>query len=359
MRKFISVLLAFLFMLSAPGVLLRSSAAAAGTFASCAADADSAIVFDQDARRIIYAKNEEKKVAPASLTKLLTAAVALKYVSPKKLFTVGSEQYLVHYYSSLACISIGEKLTLRQLVYAMLLPSGNDAAYAVAVNVARIVSGNTSMSDTDAVNYFCSLMNDYAKHIGAKSSHFINPDGWDETEHYSTAYDLMEITRTAFCYQTIVDALSTQDITITASTGQTHVWYSSNYLIREQSPYYNKYVVGGKTGTTNNAGYCLTARAVKNGKGYIAVALNCPNEDSRFRTVSGLLNVAISGRPAGDVNGDYEVTAADARLALRITVGLSSANSTRMKYGDLDKNGEITPGDARNILRLSVGLPKN
>ena len=95
--------------------------------------------------------------------------------------------------SSLCLIKAGHRLKLRDLLTGMLMCSGNDAAYTVAVNVARDVSGDRSMSDADAVAYFVQLMNDYAIQIGASNSNFTTPDGWDHTQQHTTICDLARI----------------------------------------------------------------------------------------------------------------------------------------------------------------------
>ena len=282
--------------------------------------------------------------------------VALKYASANTVFTVGSEQNLVHMYSSLCFIEKGEKLTLQHLIYGMLIPSGNDAAYTVAVNIARIASGKYSMSDREAVSYFCDLMNDYAKSLGAKNSNFINPDGWDETVHYSTARDLLLITDKALKFKTIADTVCLASVSVTVKSGQTHSWSNSNYLLHRYSPYYYQYATGVKTGTTNNAGYCLSARAEKDGKGYIAIVLKCPTERDRFSAAALLLDLALRGRPKGDIDGDYAVTTIDARLALRLAIDIGSPSDEALTYGDIDDDSVITTSDARSILRISIGL---
>lgn len=157
----------------------------------------SGIVYDLTEQQVLFSKNPDERVYPASLVKLVTACTALKYVSKDTVFTVGSEQELVRQHSSLCLILKGHRLTLEDLICGMLMSSGNDAAYTIAVYVARTLS-EEDMTDEQAVLYFCGLMNDFAAQQGMSNSHFTNPDGWDDSNQYSTASDLLKI---AVCAQ--------------------------------------------------------------------------------------------------------------------------------------------------------------
>ncbi len=129
-----------------------------------------------ETKEMLFNYKNEEKIAPASLAKLLTACVALFYVDPEIEFDVGTELSLVKPHSSLCLIKKGHRLTLNDLITGLLLPSGNDAAYTIAVNVARKVSGE-NLPDKEAVLFFCRLMNSFAKLIGMKDSNFTSPDG--------------------------------------------------------------------------------------------------------------------------------------------------------------------------------------
>lgn len=356
MKKALSVLLVVFMLVT--GLLINTSAADVvyHSFEECAANAGAAILYDENNRTVLYEKNADEKIAPASITKLVTAMVALKYASANTVFTVGSEQNLVHMYSSICFIEKGEKLTLQHLIYGMLIPSGNDAAYTIAVNIARIASGDPSMSDRSAVSYFCDLMNDYAKGLGTENTNFINPDGWDETEHYSSARDLLLITNKALKFKTIVDTVGMASVSVTVKSGQNHYWTNSNYMLHRYSQYYYQYATGVKTGTTDNAGYCLSARAEKDGKGYIAIVLKCPTERDRFSSAALLLDLALRGRPKGDIDGDYAVTSIDARLVLRLSIDIGTPTEEAVEFGDMDGDGVISTSDARSILRKAIGL---
>ena len=126
-----------------------------------ASDMNACVAYDITGDKLIFSKNSSAKISIASTTKIVTSLVALQNADPEEIFTVGTELNLVKPNSSLCFISKGQQLKLKTLIAGMLLPSGNDAAYTVAVNIARKHSGNSSMSDSDAVSYFCK----YAAHV--------------------------------------------------------------------------------------------------------------------------------------------------------------------------------------------------
>lgn len=349
-KRIVSLLLitTLLFVCAAP------PASAAG-FDEYAPYFRNALFYDVTQNKVLYSKAPNELVQIASLTKLATAAVALSFVPETTVFTVGSELDLVHTGSSLCHISKGQQLTLKTLIYGLLIPSGNEAAYTIAVNVARLVSGS-SLTDRQAVGYFCSLMNSFAVSAGAYSTNYDNPDGWDSDSNFSTANDLLKITQAALTYPLIRQAVAISMITVRLSDTVTTTWTNSNSLLLNTSRYYNRYVNGVKTGTTDAAGNCLIAKASFSGREYIAIVLNATSDSVRFNSVTSMFNVVSGGRPVGDLDGDFTVTSADARKALRIAVGLDRLSGDDLYYGDTDKDNAVTSADARQILRISVGL---
>ena len=237
----------------------------------------------------LYSKASTERVYPASLTKLLTACTALNYVSPDKIFTVGTELSFVADGSSLCMIHAGHRLKLRDLLAGMLMCSGNDAAYTVAVNVAREVSGMQDMSDSDAVSYFCRLMNNYARSIGAVNSNFVSPDGWDNDNQYSTVYDLALISARALNITEIRNIVSCKSKYVVFESGETITWKNTNLLLHDDSKYYLPQAIGMKTGSTAKAGKSLIAVVNVNGREYIAVVMGCENDDARYESVHELI----------------------------------------------------------------------
>ena len=275
---------------SAPTNSDTESSSAAST--SPLDSAPHAALYNAQTLESVYLKASAQPIAPASLTKLVTALTALKYVSPDTVFTVGTEQNLVQPGSSICLIRQGHRLKLRDLITGMLLASGNDAAYTVAVNVARTVSGNPNMGDREAVTYFAGLMNQFVKSIGAQNSCFVNPEGWDHPDQHTTVEDLAKIAKAAISNPTIREIASWHQKYVVFASGENVTWVNSNSLLDPQSPYYMSNASGLKTGTTQNAGRCLIAVVEKNGTQYIAIVAGCRTEDARYFSIRELMKMA-------------------------------------------------------------------
>jgi D-alanyl-D-alanine carboxypeptidase (penicillin-binding protein 5/6) len=252
------------------------------------------MVYNKTTNEIIYEKNPDEICYPASTTKLLTACVALEYISADTIFTVGDELSLVPPDSSLAYIEEGEKISLKDLVYAMLLPSGNDASYTVAVNVARRVSGDSKMSAEDGIEYFAELMNKTAQNIGMSNSNFVVPDGFHDDEHYVTARDMMKLLLYLDNFPLIQEAGSTYRYEVTVSSGQDYIWLNSNRLIDKSSVYYYEGVGLGKTGFHDDAGHCIAFNCNKNGIELYVVVMDSQTAAYRNRDCINLLNMVYN-----------------------------------------------------------------
>lgn len=249
-------------------------------------------LYNADTLEAYYTEKADARLYPASQTKLVTAQVAVKYGNLQEIYYVGNEVYLTKPGSSVFGVTKGMSMTLEQLIYGLLLPSGNDAAYVIAVGVARRHSGNMEMSNTDAVNYFCGLMNDFCKEIGANNSHFTNPEGWDDDNQYTTVADLALIMSKALDNETVAKIMGTPHVKFVINSGETFNISNSNKLIKESSAYYNPCVIGGKTGFTDYAGQCLTTAFEIDGTTYIAIADCCPDDAVRYNTITELIYLA-------------------------------------------------------------------
>ena len=256
-------------------------------------------LYNADTLEAYYTEKPVARLYPASQTKLVTAQVAAKYGDLNEIFYVGSELSLVQPHSSLFGIRQGMSMTLEQLLYGLMLPSGNDAAYTIAVNIARKHSGNASMGDVEAVEYFCGLMNDFCREIGAENSNFTNPEGWDDSNQYTTVEDLAIITSKALENETVAKIMGTPQIKFLVNSGETFNITNSNKLIKESSAYYNPCVIGGKTGSTDLAGSCLVAVFEIQDVRYIAVADCCPDDSVRYTTATELIHLATELQNSG------------------------------------------------------------
>lgn len=251
-------------------------------FESLFDEIDGGIVYDVSGGYVMYSKDADKRVYPASLTKLVTTATAVKYSSLDEVFTVGSELSLVHENSSLCLIQEGQQLKLKDLICGMLISSGNDAAYTVALNIARSVWPDTEMSDTEAVAKFCGLMNDTAREIGMENSFFTSPDGWDDDNQYTTAEDMLKAALYVMKIDEVREAVKCSQKYVQFESGETITWKNTNLLLNENSSLYYPYATGIKTGTTAKAGNCLVASAEKDGKEAMIVEMNCEDGEQRF-----------------------------------------------------------------------------
>lgn len=213
-------------------------------------EAASAGLFDLKNKKVLYAKNIHEKLYPASLTKVMTALVALKYGKLDDMITVTDNVSITESGAQLCGLEKGDQLTLDQALHALLINSANDAGVAIAEHVGGSLEG------------FAELMNQEAKLIGATNSHFVNPHGLSDNNHYVTAYDMYLIFNEAIQYERFAEIIQTTTYeTIyknSAGEEKTLSFQTTNqYLQGVYSAPGNVTVLGGKTGTTNAAGNCL------------------------------------------------------------------------------------------------------
>lgn len=237
----------------------------------------------------LYEQAATDRIYPASLTKITTACTALRYVSGDTVFTVGSELSLVKSGSSICRIQRGHRLALRDLIAGLMISSGNDAAYTIAVGVARIVANDDTMSDKAAVAYFCDLMNQTSRELGATHSYYVNPDGWDDDRQYTTVQDIALMTKHAMSQPIIRDTVSKAAMTVSVGAGTKLTFRSTNSFLNPDSKFYDARVNGFKTGSTGKAGKCLVVTFSENNVTYIGVVANCATDAERYRTMQQLM----------------------------------------------------------------------
>ena len=257
--------------------------------------ANSAAVACYDLReeRYLYEKNAQTSIAPASLTKIVTACVALKYALPDEVFTVGDEIKLVGSNSSLCFVQAGQQVTLYDLLCGMLLASGNDAAYTVAVNVARKAAGKT-LPAADAVSFFVQLMNEFCAEIGLENSHFVNPEGWDDPQECMSARDIVTAARYAMQSHVFREIVAKQSYSATFVSGQTISWTNSNLMMDPSKPFYTEGIEGIKTGTTASAAKCLAAYYRDGEHELIVVSMGNATDEERYYSVREIIDTVKS-----------------------------------------------------------------
>ena len=241
---------------------------------------------------LIISGQTNERIYPASITKLFTAYVAMQYLQPDTKITAGSALDLVAWGSSVAKIKKGDVLTAKQLVEAMLLPSGNDAAYLLACEAGRVIKNNSQLSAYAAVQAFMTQMNSQAKAVGMTGTHFSNPDGIHDNDHYTTAADLAVLGKLAMADKTIMQyaAMAKDQVALQAGTVE---WKNTNALIDPSTPYYCPYAVGLKTGQTPSAGSCLLSAFRMDEHELLIGVFGCPEEEDRFDDTLQLFNKIV------------------------------------------------------------------
>lgn len=239
--------------------------------------------------------NENDRIYPASLTKLFSTYVALLYLEPDTKVAVGNEVYAVPADSSIASLSPGDVLTVRQLVQAMLLASGGDAAMTLAAATGRKLEDNPKLSYTKAVARFVEEMNTVARNLGLTGSHFENTDGYHHENHYTTCADMQKIGTLALAQPVLRQVMGTLKVEIDLKRPYPGgAWKNTNFLLQPTSPYYIPTAFGMKTGHTSAAGGCLLASFSVEGKTLIMGIFGCPTRENRFEDAHKIYNAYIN-----------------------------------------------------------------
>lgn len=261
-------------------------------------EAKSALLIDQVSGTVLYSQNPTERVYPASTTKIMTALLALENSKPDEWVIVGNEVKKEDREESSAGLTVGQRLSMQDLLEALMLPSGNDAARVIAVHIARKTTNNPQMNEEQAINYFSNMMNRRAKLAGAADSNFVNPHGLQDKNHYTTAMDLAKISKEAMNNNTFRSIVKQPSTSFKSEKGSKEAIFSfknTNLLIQKNSPYYLAEATGLKTGFTDQAGYCLIASASKGSKSYISIIMGS-TEDEVWKDSRSLLEYGLEGK---------------------------------------------------------------
>lgn len=243
----------------------------------------SAAVFLPDDERIVFSENIYDKVYPASTTKILTAYIALKYGNLDDPITVSSTAASVPAESSVCGFKAGDQITLKDALYGLMICSGNDAANVIAEHI----SGSNSN--------FCVLMNQEARLLGATHSHFVNPHGYPEDDHYTTAYDLYLIFSAALKNDVFRDMIAKEEMDVSyqnaAGETVTEKWESTNhYYTGEAETPDGVEILGGKTGSSNSSGFCLVLYSKdQEGRPVISIIMKSQSKEVLYQQMNRLL----------------------------------------------------------------------
>lgn len=286
---------------------------------------ESAILIEPTTGTIIYEKDPHKKMYPASITKIMTALLAIEnckmndtvVYSKKNLDSLTAED------SNIQC-QVGEKMSVKDCLYALMLSSANETATALAEHIA---------GSSEA---FAKLMNERAKQAGATDTHFANPNGLHDDNHYVTAYDMSMIMKAAIQYPVFLDVIHTTEYTIPANNKRTEPFqsYQRHKMLFTTSPYYDADVIGGKTGYTDQAGKTLVTYAKRGNVSLISVVMKS-NGDQVFDDTKKLLDYGFD-------NFNYEnVSENDSRFNFDTSNDFISPFSDTISNITVDKNASI------------------
>ena len=288
-------------------------------------NAEAAVVMDADSGRLLYAQNPDKRLANASTTKIMTALLTLEQPDQDRYFTVDSDAIQVE--GTTMGLQPGDSVTLHQLAAGMLLPSGNDAANAAAVEIAG------------SEEAFVRLMNQRAAELGLENTQYRNPSGLDAEGHYSSARDLATLAAHALENEDFADIVSKQEIRMAfGNPPYNRSLYTTNKLL-ERYPY----AIGVKTGYTDDAGLCLVTAAEKDGTRLIIVTLNGKDDVNTHMRLyehfcSLLARVDLSGFTEGI---SVPVTGGTRDSVAAVTAAEPEAALLEREYDELTREVEL------------------
>ncbi len=253
---YLSVILIAVLLFSFMTIYAASSTKASRR--SLGISAKSAVLYEPESGVFLYEKNASERLPMASTTKIMTALVAIEHSDPSELVAIDDSAIGIE--GSSAYLRKGDVLTMEELLYALMLGSANDAAVAIACHIGNGISG------------FSDMMNEKAAELGLSDTHFSNPHGLDDEEHYTTAHDLSLIAAAALKNETFKTISSTYKKSfVTDERSRTYVNHNKLLSMYDGS-------IGMKTGFTKKSGRCLVGAAEREGLTFITVTLNAPND---------------------------------------------------------------------------------
>lgn len=280
----------------------------------------SAVVMEASTGAILYAKNMHDKHFPASITKILTTLVALENSSPGEVVTFSKNAiYDVDLDSSRIGIDVGEKLTMEQSLYAVMLESANEVAYGVAEHVAGSVPA------------FTALMNKTAKNLGCVDSNFVNPHGLPDENHYTSAYDMALISRAAINNESFRKITGTKTYAIPPTNIQSETRYLANHHKMVKGSISYDGVIGGKTGYTSKAKYTLVTFAKRNGMTLISVIMCCDSITDEYADTKALLNYGFENYSLYNISQEIDPNNGDTDAMFTKYAPLFSRKTSSLK----------------------------
>lgn len=314
-----------------------------------ALSAEGGILVDADTGVVIYGKNINETYFPASITKILTALIVIENCDLDEVVTFSRNAvYNVESGSSSAGMDVGDQLTVRDALYVMMLKSANEVANALAEHAAG------SMEE------FSVMMNDKAARLGCMNSHFVNPSGLNDPNHYTSAYDMALIARAAFQNEIFVEIDSALSYTVPATKRNPEGFTVSpgHKMLKKNSSWYYPGIICGKTGYTSLAGNTLVTCAERDGLRLITVILNgyqTHYEDTKAMLDFGFENFKSVNIAEGDTR--YGMVADDLTIAGLPAANLSILSVQKDKKVTLPKNAEFADATSSIAYELPADAP--
>ena len=315
-------------------------------------DAKASLIIEENSGKVIHEENSNIQNYPASVTKILTAILTLENCELTETVTV-SKTAISNIPSGyvIAPLFVGEQMSVEDLLYALMLKSANDAAYVLAEHVGGSVEG------------FSEMMNKKAEELGCKNSHFVNPNGIHNSNHYTTAYDMYLIAKYAMKNEKFVKIVSTYQHTLSATNKYSkndRIMKNTNNFVNPNSRYYDENVKGIKTGTTLQAGNCLITNTSKNGFDVFTVVLGAKTAESKFSETKNMMNYFFDNyeytqiHKKGDVIKSIEVekaTKETKNLNLVISDDIKVMNNIAIKAEEIEPEINLNENIVAPILK--------
>lgn len=305
---------------------------------------EAAIVMEASTGTILYAKNIHETYYPASITKILTALVAIENSSLNEVVEFSKKAVFdVDLDSSRIGIDVGEKLTMEQSLYGIMLESANEVSYAIAEHV------------SGSVESFSTLMNKTAQNLGCENSNFVNPHGLPDENHYTSAYDMALISRAAISNETFRKITGTRISSIPPTNLQEETRYLANHHRFIKGTIDFDGAIGGKTGYTSKAKYTLVTFAERNGMTLISVILRCDSIANEYADSAALLNYGFDNYSLHNINDVENVekgSTSDLFTKYSPLFDMSTTNLSISPYGYIVLPNSVSFEDAKKEIEL-------
>ena len=246
-------------------------------------DNQQGLLFDVQKKKVMYAQNAFQRVYPASITKIMTSILAFQYGHLDETVTITQEDVTLEEGAQVCGFRAGDQVTMDQLIHCLLVYSGNDAAMAIAEHV-----GGT-------IEDFVAMMNRYAASLGCTGTHFVNPHGLHDENHYTTPYDIYLILKEALQYPDFSQITQLPEYKVDYSRADgtlmsTRLEATDHYLTGEASPPKDVVIMGGKTGTTSLAGNCLALLSQNAyGRPFVSIVMGASSKEVLYQQMNSLL----------------------------------------------------------------------